>query len=136
MLTAADLEVNVLEFRQRSFQFERLAEVAGEPVALFRRTETENERQLRPRLVQLTLVSPLAWVTLDPTADVLRTGSGPAEPDSSAVEVAAEPTEFEADGHRWRRTALGEHGFLYAPVELLPALRTPQARTALGLGPP
>ena len=133
MLTAADLEVNVLEFRQRSFQFERLAEIAGEPYAVFRRTETESERRLRPRLLHLILVSPLAWVQLDAEADVLRLGRAPSAPEATPVEVAAEPTEFEADGRRWRRSPLGESGFLYAPTDLGAALLTPEGRAALGL---
>ena len=72
MLTAADLEVNVLDFRHRSFQFERLVELAGGPYAVFYRTETESERQLRPKLVRLTVVVPLAWVVLDEATDALR----------------------------------------------------------------
>jgi len=132
VLTAADLEVNVLEFRQRSFQFARVAEVGGESYAVFTRTETESERQLRPRLIHLTVVSPLAWVALDAAADLLRCGPA-AGPDAAAVEVSAEPPEFEADGHRWRRTAAGDGRFLYVPAERETALRSPEAKAALGL---
>jgi hypothetical protein len=38
VLPASDLEINVLEFRQRSFQFDRLATVEGEEYAVFSRS--------------------------------------------------------------------------------------------------
>jgi hypothetical protein len=138
VLTAADLEVNVLEFHQRSFQFDRVVELEGGPYAVFSRTETENERQLRPRLVRLTVVSPLAWIVQDAGADVLRISregaAAPApSPDAPAVEVAAEPSDFEEDGRRWRRAAAGDAGYLYAPAELATTVLGPEGRAALGL---
>lgn len=136
MLTVADLEVSVLEFRQRSFQFDRLAELDGGPYAVFSRTETENERQLRPRLVRLTVVAPLSWVALDPEADVLRVGeprSRAALPGATPVEVAAEPSEFEEDGRPWQRAPAGGTGFVYVPAERAKSLLTPDARATLGL---
>jgi hypothetical protein len=139
VLSPADLEVNVLEFRQRSFQFARLVEIAGGPQALFERTETESERQLRPRLLRLTLVVPLGWVVLDEVSDLLRVaahGRPPAPPAiAPVVEVAAEPEEFEEGGTRWRRVPGGTPGtFLYAPLELAGALFSAEGRAALGVG--
>jgi hypothetical protein len=137
VLTTADLEVNVLEFRQRSFQFERLAELPDGPYAVFSRTETENERQLRPKLVRLIVAVPLAWVVLDPNTEVLRVGTAGARPDapeSSPLEVAAEPSESEEGGRRWLRTPLGTAGYVYAPAERAAALLTPEGRSSLGLG--
>ena len=136
MLTVADLEVNVLEFRQRSFQFDRLVEVEGTSYAVFTRTETENERQLRPRLVRLAVVAPLAWAALDAEADVVRIGRAPppAIPTAATVvEVAAEPAEFDEAGIRWVRVALGSGGFVYAPAALSGTLLGANGRAALGL---
>jgi hypothetical protein len=139
VLTAADLEVNVLEFRQRSFQFARLVETRSGSQAVFERTETENERQLRPRLLHLTLVVPLGWVVLDEPSDLLRVArDGRAAPPPAiapVVEVAAEPEEFDEGGARWRRVPGAAPGsFLYAPQELAPDLLGGEGRRALGLG--
>jgi hypothetical protein len=136
VLTVADLETNVLEFHHRSFQFDRLVEVEGTAQAVFSRTETESERQLRPRLVHLTVVVPLAGLAYDEGSDALRIApGGRARPaaDASAVEVAAEPSEFEEDGLRWRRAPAGAAGYVYVPAELAPTLLTPVGRAALGL---
>jgi len=137
MLTAADLEVNVLEFRQRSFQFERLATVGDQEIALFRRTETESESQFRPRLVHLWLAVPLAWVVWDERADLLRIAKDhralPMAPDESVVEVRAEPPEFHEQGIGWKR-ADGPGGTLvYAPAELADRLLGPVGFAALGI---
>jgi len=71
VLDQSDLEINVLEFRQRSFQFDRLVSVGASEYAVFSRTETESESQFRPRLVHLRLVAPRAWVVYDEPNDVL-----------------------------------------------------------------
>jgi hypothetical protein len=137
VLTAADLEVNVLEFRGRSFQFERLVDHAGTAYAVFVRTETESERQLRPRLVRLTLVAPLSWVRHDPLTDGLRVGQGtllPMSGEGSAVEVAAEASEFEEDGVRWERRPVSGRGFLYVPADRAAELLAPAGLAALGVG--
>ncbi len=138
MLTAADLEVNLLEFHQRSFQFARVAEARGETYALFARTETENERQLRPRLVRLVLAVPLAWVVLDEATDLLRLaapgGKAPPPDSSPPTEVAAEPTEFDEVGRRWGRRPLGDGGYLYAPSDTIDELLQAPTRAGLGLG--
>ncbi len=129
MLTASDLEVNVLAFRQRSFQFERLADLADGPWAVFSRTETENERQLRPRLVRLTVAAPLAWVVLDEATDLLRfapDGRPTPANEATPVEVAAEPSEFDEDGRRWVRRRMGDAAYLYAPAESADTLLGPR----------
>jgi hypothetical protein len=136
VLTVADLEVNVLEFRRRSFQFERLLERAGESYAVFSRTETESERQLRPKLVHLTLVVPLAWLVQDAEDDALRVArDGVARPrdPAPAVEVAAEAPEFEEDGERWKRVP-SANGYAYAPLELAPQLLSREGLAELGVG--
>ncbi len=135
MLTPADLEVNVLEFRLRSFQFQRLVELGGESYAVFGRTETENERQLRPSLVHLSVVVPLPWVVLDEATDLLRVApSGKAGPVSAGnpVEIGAEPSEFDEDGAAWKRTVAGPAGYLYAPADRAGLLLSPEGRAALG----
>ncbi len=137
MLTVADLEVNVLDFRQRSFQFERLAEVGGTAFAVFSRTETETERQLRPKLLRLTVVAPLPWVVLDATTETLRIskeGRPPPAIEALAVEVAAEPSEFDEEGQPWRRAELGPTAFVYVPAAHAAELLGPEGRSRLGLG--
>ena len=136
MLTTADLETNVLEFRHRAFQFERLATVDDEPFAVFSRTETESERQLRPKLVRLAVVVPQGWLVLDGEADLLRVsrdGRLPTVDDGSALEVAAEPSEFEEQGIAWRRQAPRPSAFVYAPTELAGRLLRPEALERLGV---
>jgi hypothetical protein len=137
VLTESDLETNVLEFRQRSFQFERLAEVDGMTVALFSRTETESESQFRPRLVHLRLIVPQSWVVLDAANDVLmlaRDGATvPVRLTEVVVEVGAEPAEFKEQGIAWTRVAGPSGVLLYAPAELQATLLAPPALAALGI---
>ncbi|HXW67652.1 MAG TPA: hypothetical protein VEL82_07250 [Thermoplasmata archaeon] len=137
MLDAADLEVNVLEFRQRSFQFERLAPVDGEEVALFSRTETESESQFRPRLVHLKLLVPLSWIVLDEPHEVLaiaRDGATvPVRLSEPVVEVGAERAEFSEQGIAWRRVAGPSGSLVYAPRELADRLLAPAAFGAFGI---
>jgi hypothetical protein len=136
VLTAEDLGMNVLDFRRRSFQFDRLVELAGGPHAVFTRTETESERQLRPKLVRLTVVVPLAWVLYDEAADVLRLGrkgAGRPATEDPAIEVAAEPPEFEEDGVRWKRAPTGPAGYVYAPAELAGQILSREGLAELGL---
>lgn len=138
VLAPADLETNVLEFRQRSFQFVRLVEHSLGTQALFGRTETESERQLRPRLVRLTLVVPLAWVVYDETADLLRVSRdgtiAPPPAIAPVVEVAAEPTEFEEGGVRWKRVGSPTESYVYAPAEFGETLLSPAGLRELGMG--
>jgi hypothetical protein len=137
VLTEADLEINVLEFRQRSFQFERLGEVDGRSVALFSRTETESESQFRPRLVHLRLLVPQEWLVLDSANDVLLIARDGATPPvrltELVVEVGAEPAEFKEQGFAWTRVAGPSGSLVYAPTELKTSLLAPAAFAALGL---
>ena len=136
MLTAADLEVNVLDFRERTFQFDRLVDVGRRTYAVFSRTETESERQLRPKLVHLTVVVPLEEVILDEASDALRIGrprTGTVAPGAAAVEVAAEPPEFEEGGLRWKRVALGSSSYAYVLLDLADTLLSREGRAGLGL---
>ncbi len=137
MLDVADLEVNVLEFKQRSFSFERLVELAGERWAVFGRTETESESQFRPRLVHLKVAVPLAWVVHDIENDLLavaRDGSTlPVRLTEPVVEVGAERTEFSEQGIEWRRGTGPKGVLVYAPAELADGLLSPTGYAALGL---
>lgn len=137
MLTEADLEINVLEFRQRSFQFERLADVGGQSIAMFSRTETESESQFRPKLVHLRLIVPQAWVVLDGPNDVLmlaRDGTTvPLRLTEMVVEVGAEPVDFKEQGIAWTRVTGPGGALVYAPAELKHALLAPAALSALGI---
>jgi hypothetical protein len=136
VLTEADLEVNVLEFRQRSFQFDRIAEWEGEQYAVFSRTETESESQFRPRLVHLHLILPLGWVALDAANDELRIAPGGGAPPprliETVVEVGAEPPRFKESGVEWTRTAPAPDQRLYAPSDRAERLLSPEGRAALG----
>lgn len=138
MLDETDLEMNVLEFRQRTFQFERLLELGGREYAVFSRTETESESQFRPRLVHLRVVVPRGWVVYDEANDLLlvaRDGSTlPAHPAEEVTEIRAESPEFAEQGIDWRRVA-GPGGVLvYAPEDLQEELLTSVALAQI-LGP-
>ena len=138
MLTAADLEINVLEFRQRSFQFERLADFEGTDFAVFSRTETESESQFRPRLVHLKLIAPQAWVVYDEPNDLLALSKDgvtiPPRLTEPVTEVRAERTEFREQGIEWRRSN-GPGGVLvYVPEELAAQVLTDAGLAALGIG--
>jgi hypothetical protein len=135
VLAPGDLEVNVLEFRQRSFQFQRVATVAGRAIALFSRTETETESQFRPKLIHLHLLVPQEWVVLDEPNDVLliaRDGTTPpvrlTEP---VLEVGAERAEFQEQGIPWKRVGGPSGSFVYAPAELSEVLLAPASYEAL-----
>ncbi len=137
MLTAGDLEVNVLEFRQRSFQFQRLVTLEGREVALFSRTETESESRFRPKLIHLHLLVPPEWVVLDEPNDVLllaRDGTTlPVRLTEQVVEVGAERPEFDEQGIPFRRESGPSGSFVYAPAELADRWLTQSAYGALGI---
>lgn len=137
MLTASDLEVNVLEFRQRSFQFERLADFDGTDYAVFSRTETESESQFRPRLVHLKLVVPQAWVVYDEPNDLLALSkdgvTAPVRLTEPVLEVGAERTEFKEQGIDWRRGNGPSGTFVYLPDALAAELLTEAGFAALGI---
>ena len=138
MLTVADLEVNILEFRQRAFQFERVVGFEGTDYAVFSRTETESESQFRPRLVHLKLVVPQAWVVYDEPNDLLAVArDGVTVPErltEPVVEVRAERSEFSEQGIEWRRASGPSNALVYAPAELAKSLCTPEGYSALGIG--
>ena len=129
MLDESDLEINVLEFRQRSFQFERLAEHEGREYVVFARTETESESQFRPRLLHLRLIVPRSWVVHDEPNDVLlmaRDGATiPLRVVESVTEVGADPSEFTEQGIDWRRVPGPSGLWVYAPEELAKELLAP-----------
>ncbi|MHB1435023.1 MAG: hypothetical protein ACYCPN_03785 [Thermoplasmata archaeon] len=132
----ADLELNLLEFRQKSFQFARLAKVDGTEFAIFSRTETESERQFRPRLVHLHLAIPREWIRLDSEGEMLRlepAGTAGAAPSTrDAEEVGTERSEFTEAGEVWKRET-GAGGFhLYVPARYAELLLTPEGHRALG----
>jgi hypothetical protein len=137
MLTAGDLEVNVLEFRQRSFQFQRLATIDGRDVALFSRTETETESRFRPKLIHLHLLVPVEWVVLDEPNDVLllaRDGATvPVRLTEQVVEVGAERPEFEEQGIPFQRGPGPSGSFVYAPTEFADRWLTATAYGTVGL---
>jgi hypothetical protein len=137
VLDVADLEMNVLEFRQRAFQFERVAEVDGVAYAVFSRTETESESRFRPQLVHLRLVVPQAWVVHDETNDVLLLSKDgttlPVRLTETVVEVGAEPSEFREQGIAFKRGSSPGHAIVYAPAELAPRMFAPEGLTALGI---
>ncbi len=137
MLTAADLEINVLEFRQRSFQFERLADLEGTDFAVFSRTETESESQFRPRLVHLKLVVPQAWIVYDEPNDLLalaRDGTTvPPRLTEPVIEVGAERSEFREQGIDWQRASGPGGALVYVPTELAAPVLSDAGLAALGL---
>jgi len=137
VLTASDLEINVLEFRQRSFQFERLASLEGTDLAVFSRTETESESQFRPRLVHLKLVVPQAWVVYDEPNDLLAVARDgrtvPVRLTEPVVEVRADRPEFREQGVDWKRADGPSGSLLYVPAELADRVLSPEGLAALGV---
>ena len=136
MLTVSDLEVNLLEFRQRTFQFEKVVAEGSRRFAVFARTETESERRFRPQLLHLRVVLPLEWVVLDEASDVLcvaRDGSTvPSRPAEEVVEVGAEPPSFREQGIAWQRIPGPSGTVLYVPEELAEEFRGEAGRRLLG----
>ncbi len=137
MLTASDLEINVLEFRQRSFQFERLADYEGTDFAVFSRTETENEQKFRPQLIHLKLIVPQSWLVYDEANDLLavsKDGStAPVRLMEPVVEVKADRPEFSEQGVGWRRAPGPSGSFVYAPAEFADLVLSPDGFAALGI---
>jgi hypothetical protein len=137
VLTASDLEINVLEFRQRSFQFDRLATFDAEEYAVFSRTETESESQFRPRLLHLHLVVPLAWIVLDEANDSLRIAkdglTAPPHLIEMVVEVGAEPPQFKEQGIEWTRVSGPSGAHFYGPADRSGRLFGPEGHAALGV---
>jgi hypothetical protein len=115
----ADLETNVLEFVLKSFQFDRTETVGGVEYAVFHRTETESESKFRPKLVKLVLLVPKEWIVHDLASDLLLIASDGLHPghrgSGTAVEAAAEKTEFSEQGVDWIRLPRPSGGWIYLP---------------------
>jgi len=137
VLTASDLEINVLEFRQRSFQFERLADLEGTDYAVFSRTETESESQFRPKLVHLKLVVPQAWIVYDEPNDLLALSKDgrtvPPRLAEPVIEVRAERSEFREQGIDWKRADGPGGALVYVPVDHAGPVLTDAGFAALGI---
>jgi hypothetical protein len=135
VLSVADLEANVFEFRQRAFQYARLASIGGAEYAVFVRTETESESRFRPKLVHLLVAVPHPWVVVDPASDTLRVAKDGRTPTPAltepVVEVGAEPTEFSEQGVAWRRAAAPSGALVYVPADVAAGLLTPAGLAAL-----
>ena len=136
MVELAELEVNVLEFVHKSFSFSRMVPWGDREIAVFQRTETENETQFRPKILRLTLAVPRDWVIFDLAADILVLGSDGHTPGprtaGTATEAAAEAREFREQGIAFRRVPVAG-GVLYAPADLADELAAPAGRAALEL---
>ncbi|MCI4337361.1 MAG: hypothetical protein L3K18_00285 [Thermoplasmata archaeon] len=121
MLADADLEVNVLEFVQKSFQFDRTDTVAGVEYAVFHRTETESESQFRPKLVKLVIVVPREWLVHDLASDLVLIAPDGIHPgprgSGGAMEAAAEKSEFRQHGVDWVRQPRSAGGWVYLPKQ-------------------
>ncbi|MCI4327621.1 MAG: hypothetical protein L3K16_08345 [Thermoplasmata archaeon] len=119
MVDDADLETNVLEFVLKSFQFDRTETVGEVEYAIFHRTETESESQFRPKLVKLVLAVPKAWIVHDLASDLMLIAPDGVHPghrgSGTAVEAAAEKTEFSEQGVDWVRFPRPNGGWVYVP---------------------
>lgn len=119
MVDEADLETNVLEFVLKSFQFDRTETVGETEYAIFHRTETESESKFRPKLVKLVLAVPREWIVHDLASDLLLIASDGLHPghrgSGSAMEAAAEKTEFSEQGVDWVRIPRPAGGWVYLP---------------------
>lgn len=135
MVDPVDLETNVLDFLHKSFMWLRSAEVAGEEIAVFQRTETESESRFRPKVLRLFVVVPTAWIVFDLAAEQLllaQDGHTPLpRPAGSAQEAGAEGSEFVEQGIRFLRRPAAD-GWVYLPADRA-ALDAADRRSALGL---
>ena len=133
----ADLEVHLLQFLLKSFDFERSARVGERDFAIFQRTETESESQFRPRLVKLRVVLPRDWIVYDLAADALyiaRDGTIPGSRGTgTAMEEGAEKTEFREQGVEWKKSTVARGSVLYVPKEEADRLLSPGGLAALGV---
>jgi hypothetical protein len=127
VLETGVVQSTLLEFRHKSFSFEGNLAVGSEPWVVFARSETESESKFRPRVIRLRVLTPQAWLHLDPAGELLLLGSGPepglAGPGGPALEVAAEPDEFEEQGIAWVRWRPRVERLLYLPAEHASELR-------------
>jgi hypothetical protein len=127
MVDSGQLESIILEFRHKSFSFEGRFDLGAEPWVVFARSETESESKFRPRVVRLRILVPVAWVHADPAGELLllgRDGTPGLSPSSGpALEVAAEPDEFEEQGIAWVRWRPRPERLLYLPADSAETLR-------------
>jgi hypothetical protein len=132
----ADLEVNVLEFRHKSFGFARVGTVAGTEYAVFHRTETESETKFRPKILRLVVVVPRAWIVYDLAAEVLllaRDGvHAGTRPTGSALEASVEADRFLEQSIEFERHPTS-NGVLYVPTEIAPTILSPEGRSGMAL---
>jgi hypothetical protein len=137
MLDAALLEAAVLEFRHKSFSFERLSTAVGTEFAVFSRRETETESKLRPKVIRLYVIVPRRqllyeeeteslWISVDGLVP------GPRE-SGTAQEAGAEAAEFQEQGLFWKRTEVPD-GMAYVPRDRAAELDSPEGLAALGFG--
>ena len=135
MIEESELAVNLLEFRQKSFQFDRIITVGAHDYALFLRTETESESQLRPKLVHLTVAVPHEWIAYDAELDLLRLARDglhlAARIPGMAVESAAEPSEFTEQGISWKRLEGPARVYRYLPTDRMAELDSAEGRALL-----
>ena len=135
MADAAELEGHLLEFRLKTFGFERSVTVGGIEYAVFARTETESESQFRPKLVRLRVALPSEWVIYDMMGDALRVSPGGAlpgpRPEGSALEEAAEKSEFVEQGVEWRKRVVEKGSIVYVPGRDAERLLSPAGIAAL-----
>jgi hypothetical protein len=137
VLEEGTLAVNLLTFRRKSFGYERTVALAGRTYALFRRSETESEAKLRPRVLTLWVAVPLAWVIYDEPGEALVLGTdgatpGP-QPPGTALEAAADAARFDEQGIAWARRALAGGTIVYAPAAEAETLLAPAGLAALGI---
>jgi hypothetical protein len=135
VIGAATLEMAVLEFRHKSFSFDRLATVGATEYAVFARRETETESKLRPKVIRLFVAVPREHLLYDSETDSLwitPDGALPGPRDAgTAQEAAAEAPEFQEQGMAWKRLAVPS-GTAYVPTDQATALAAEPAQAALG----
>lgn len=135
MIDPATLEMAVLEFRHKSFSFDRLATVGATEYAVFGRRETETESKLRPKVIRLFVAVPRHQLLYESDTESLwisPDGALPGPRDAGvAQEAAAEAPEFTEQGLTWRRLTVPA-GIAYVPTTEAGALGTDRAQEALG----
>src|SRR5580693_2592160 len=119
MVDDADLETNVLSFREKSFSYEATVELAGVQYAIFYRTEVESESRFRPKVVHLKLVVPREAILGDLASDTLvlapdGKAAGPRRT-GGAQEVEADETEFREQGIEFVRSKAPDGTIRYLP---------------------
>src|SRR5580693_5394732 len=119
MVDDADLETNVLSFREKSFSYDKTVDVDGIAYAVFYRTEVESESRFRPKVVHLKLVVPRDVILGDLASDTLviapdGKSAGPRRT-GGAQEVEADETEFREQGIEFIRSKGADGSIRYLP---------------------